>query len=123
MEDSAAMTPRRIVDTHTHPMVDARQQVMADAHPPEDYLSRIAGMGFEGAAALVIAPRDDLELTGSLNDVVLSLGHDHDGFFYPVCTVHPGDGGAALEELGFEDELERIFHADAEELLAQTDAR
>ncbi len=93
------MTPGRIIDTHTHPMVDERHQVLADPHPPEDYLEKAAGLGIERAAALVIAPRGDLELTRALNDAVLALGALHDGFFFPVCSVHPADGQAALEEL------------------------
>lgn len=88
-----------VIDTHTHPMVDARQQVLADPHPPEDYLRRVVDTGIERAAALVMAPLGDLELTRTLNDAVLDLKLRHDGFFFPVCSVHPGDGAAALEEL------------------------
>ncbi len=88
-----------VIDTHTHPMLDPRQQVLAEPHPPEDYLRRAAGTGIERAAALVMAPRGDLELTRTLNDAVLDLATRHDGFFFPVCSVHPKDGAAALDEL------------------------
>ena len=88
-----------IIDTHTHPMVDERQQVLAEPHPAEDYLEKVGGLGIERAAALVMAPKDDMELTRALNDAVLRLAGSHDGFFFPVCSVHPADGEAALEEL------------------------
>jgi uncharacterized protein len=87
-----------IIDTHTHPMVDERQQVLAEPHPAEDYLEKVGGLGIERAAALVMAPKDDMELTRKLNDAVLRLAASHDGFFFPVCSVHPANGEVALEE-------------------------
>jgi len=96
-----------IIDTHTHPMVSERQQMLAEPHPAVDYLDRIAGLGIERAAALVIAPRGDLALTRELNDAVLALGRQHDGFFFPVCSVHPDDEEDALAE------LERVASAGA----------
>lgn len=80
-------------------MVDARQQVLAEPHPPSSYRARVEGTGIERAAALVMAPRGDLELTRALNDAVLDLGREVPGFFFPVCSVHPADGEAAIEEL------------------------
>ncbi|MGH9072274.1 MAG: amidohydrolase family protein [Acidimicrobiales bacterium] len=93
------MASLSVIDSHTHPMVDLRQQVLADPHPPTDYLAKVNGTGIERAAALVMAPRADLELTRALNDAVLALSHDHGGFFFPVCSVHPADGDQALAEL------------------------
>jgi predicted TIM-barrel fold metal-dependent hydrolase len=86
-----------IIDSHTHPMVDERQQVLAEPHPPEDYLAKVEGLGIVRAAALVIAPKDDIDTTTGLNDAVLALGKE--GFFFPVCSVHPADGESALAEL------------------------
>jgi uncharacterized protein len=88
-----------VIDSHTHPMVDERQQVLGKPHPPEDYLEKAQGLGIERAAALVMAPRADLELTRALNDAVLELGSRHGNFFFPVCSVHPSDGVGAIEEL------------------------
>jgi uncharacterized protein len=51
------------------------------------------------AAALVMAPRDDLERTRALNDAVLALCDGHDGFFFAACSVHPADGAEAAAEL------------------------
>jgi hypothetical protein len=80
-------------------MVHERQQVLSDPHPASDYLARIEGLGITRAAALVMAPLEDLALTRELNDAVLKLCDESDGFFFAACSVHPGDGPAALEEL------------------------
>lgn len=88
-----------IIDTHTHPMVDARQQVVAEPHPAEAYLARVEGLGIVRAAALVIAPQGELALTRALNDAVLALSAERDGFFFAACSVHPSDGEEALTEL------------------------
>lgn len=87
-----------IIDTHTHPML-AGQQVLAEPHPAEDYLDKAKGLGIERAAALVMAPQGDLGQTRALNNAVLALASEHDGFFFPVCSVHPADSDAALREL------------------------
>lgn len=91
--------PEPVIDIHTHPMVDERQRIVAEPHPAEAYLARAEGLGVERAAALVIAPRGDMDLTRALNDAVFELAGKHGGFFFPVCSVHPADGEAALREL------------------------
>jgi predicted TIM-barrel fold metal-dependent hydrolase len=88
-----------IIDAHTHPMVDGRQRMLAHPHAPADYLRRAALAGIQRAAALVMAPKADLELTRALNDAVINLAEESIGFFFPVCSVHPADGVAALQEL------------------------
>src|SRR6202035_1334697 len=93
------MGERRVIDMHTHPMLLESQQMFDAPHPPEDYLEQIRGLGIVRAAALVMAPRDDLELTRELNDRVLELATRFESFFYPVCSVHPADGEQALAEL------------------------
>jgi predicted TIM-barrel fold metal-dependent hydrolase len=93
------MVDHPVIDAHTHPMVDGRQQVLAEPHPAEAYLARIDGTGITRAAALVMAPRDDLDLTRELNDAVLALTRAHGGFFFAACSVHPADGAEAVAEL------------------------
>ncbi len=72
-------------------MLDERRQILAESHLSEDYLRRIVNTGIERAAALVIAPLGDFELTRTLNDAVGDLTRRHDGFFFAVCSVHPDD--------------------------------
>lgn len=88
-----------IIDGHTHPMLGLGDQMVADPHPPERYRDMISGSAISRAAALVMAPKDDLPQTRARNDAVLKLAEDSGGFFFPVCSVHPADGGAALAEI------------------------
>jgi uncharacterized protein len=88
-----------IIDGHTHPMLDLGDQMVAEPHPPERYRELVSGSSISRAAALVMAPKDDLPLTRARNDAVLKLAADSGGFFFPVCSVHPADGGTALEEI------------------------
>jgi uncharacterized protein len=89
-----------IIDAHIHPLVHERQRHREPWLPPaETYLESVDGLGIERAAALVMAPRDDMEMTRLLNDGVLALADQYDGFFFPVCSVHPFDGEEAAREL------------------------
>jgi predicted TIM-barrel fold metal-dependent hydrolase len=88
-----------IIDAHTHPMLDPGEPIVAAPHPPEKYLSLVGGSRVVRAAAITIALRDDLDRTRARNDRLLQLAKESGGFFYPVCSVHPADGRAALEEI------------------------
>jgi uncharacterized protein len=88
-----------IIDAHTHPMLDPDESIVAAPHPPEAYLSLVNGSQVARAAAITIAWPDDLGRTRARNDGLLQLAEDSGGFFYPVCSVHPADGRAALDEV------------------------
>lgn len=88
-----------IIDTHTHPLVNDRNQMVASRHAAEDYANRLSHTGVVKAAALTIAHEGRLAETAEDNDAVLALGDKFDGLFFPVCSVHPRDGEAALDEL------------------------
>jgi predicted TIM-barrel fold metal-dependent hydrolase len=88
-----------VIDAHTHPMLDPEAQIVAGSHPPEAYRALVKGSPVRRAAALTIAHEDDWERTRARNDAVLKLGQTSSGFFYPVCSVHPADGAAALAEV------------------------
>ena len=68
-------------------------------HPPENYRSLVKGSRVTRAAAITIAPPNNLARTRARNDRLLQLAEDSGGFFYPVCSVHPADGRAALDEI------------------------
>jgi predicted TIM-barrel fold metal-dependent hydrolase len=59
----------------------------------------VIGSAIGRAAALVMAPRNDLEKTQARNDAVLKLAETSGQFFFPVCSVHPADGEDALAEI------------------------
>ena len=88
-----------IIDAHTHPMLDADDQMGKQPHPPEAYRKLVNESGITRAAALTMAPAGDLQRTRARNDAVLKLADESEGFFFPVCSVHPADGSAALAEL------------------------
>jgi hypothetical protein len=80
-------------------MLDPESQIVRTPHPPEAYRALIEGSRIGQAAALTIARGDDLKRTSARNDAVLRLARDSGGFFFPVCSVHPADGAAALGEV------------------------
>ncbi len=88
-----------IIDTHTHPMLDPESQIVAEPHPPEAYRALVDGSQISRAAAITIAQRGDLDRTRARNNAVIKLGQDSARFFFPVCSVHPADGPAALDEV------------------------
>jgi uncharacterized protein len=88
-----------VIDAHTHPMLDAESQIVSAPHSAEAYCELVSGSQVRRAAALTIARHDDVERTRARNDAVLQLARDSDGFYFPACSVHPGDGGAAMDEL------------------------
>jgi uncharacterized protein len=88
-----------IIDAHTHPMLDPDESIVAAPHPPETYRSLVNGTQISRAAAITVAWPNDLRRTRARNDSLLQLAEDSGGFFYPVCSVHPADDRAALDEV------------------------
>jgi uncharacterized protein len=88
-----------IIDAHTHPMLDPDESIVDAPHPPESYRSAVNGTPIERAAAITIAWPNNLPRTRARNDALLQLAEDSGGFFYPVCSVHPADDRAALDEI------------------------
>ncbi len=88
-----------IIDAHAHLMLDGESPIVALPHPPEAYRALVDGSGVSRAAALTIAPGGDLDRTRARNNAIIELARDSGHFFFPVCSVHPADGSAALEEI------------------------
>lgn len=80
-------------------MLDPESQIVAAPHPPEAYRALVDGSQVTRAAAITIARDGDLDRTRARNDAVIKLAEDSGRFFFPVCSVHPADGKAALEEI------------------------
>lgn len=88
-----------IIDAHAHPVLGPEEQLVMQAQPTGEYRTVVHGSGITHAAAIAVAPAGDLERTRTRNDAVLTLSAGSDGFFSPVCSVHPADGEAAMAEL------------------------
>ena len=88
-----------IIDAHTHPMLDSESQIVAVPHPPEAYRALVDGSRVSHAAAITIARSGDMDRTRARNDALMKLAEDSGRFFFPVCSVHPTDGLAALREI------------------------
>jgi len=88
-----------IIDVHVHPMLGTEPILGSEPHTAADYLRRAKGLDVRYVGALVMAPRSDMARTRKMNDRVLKLGKETKGRFYPVCSVHPADGAAALKEI------------------------
>jgi predicted TIM-barrel fold metal-dependent hydrolase len=80
-------------------MLDAESQIVGEPHPPEAYRALVDGSQISRAAAITIAHRADLDRTRTRNNAVIKLARDSGRFFFPVCSVHPADGPAALDEV------------------------
>jgi uncharacterized protein len=88
-----------IIDAHAHPMLPGESPILGASHTAEEYLRLAKGLDLRYAAAIVMAPRGDLPGTRALNNKVLALAQQAGSKFFPVCSVHPGDGPEALLEL------------------------
>lgn len=80
-------------------MLDPAESIVAAPHPPETYRSLVNGSQVTRAAAITIALPNNAARTRARNDGLLELAQDSGGFFFPVCSVHPADGQAALDEI------------------------
>ena len=80
-------------------MLDAESQIVAVPHPPEAYRALVDGSQVSRAAAITIALGGDLDRTRARNDALIKLAEDSGRFFFPVCSVHPTDGLAAIREI------------------------
>ncbi|HEY1572505.1 MAG TPA: amidohydrolase family protein [Pseudonocardiaceae bacterium] len=88
-----------VIDTHTHPLINEKQRLAVFEHTAQDYADKADGTGVSKAAALTIAQEGELTETAKDNDAVLRLAEQFNGFYFPVCSVHPRDGRAATAEL------------------------
>jgi predicted TIM-barrel fold metal-dependent hydrolase len=89
-----------IIDTHAHLRLGEDDAVSAN-HPKgtAELLRLDDAAGVEHSALIVIARQGQLERTRAQNDAVVAASRQSQGRFYPVVSVHPADGAAALAEL------------------------
>ncbi|EJL34248.1 putative TIM-barrel fold metal-dependent hydrolase [Caulobacter sp. AP07] len=89
-----------VIDTHAHPRLTDDDGLLA-SHPkgiaPLRALDQAAHV--ERSALIVIARQGDMAATRAQNDAVIAAAASDPQHFYPIASVHPADGDAALVEL------------------------
>jgi predicted TIM-barrel fold metal-dependent hydrolase len=89
-----------IIDWHAHIRLGSSDAVKEDqgvGTAPIQALDDAAGV--TQSALIVIARKGQIEATRAQNDAVIAAAKKSGGRFYPVASVHPLDGAAALAEL------------------------
>ena len=91
-----------IIDFHAHFLTAEEQASMAPGTPPG--IEHLRGLddqaGVTRSALIVMARQGDMSATRKLNDGVIAAAAASGGRFFPIGSVHPGDGNDALDELG-----------------------
>jgi hypothetical protein len=89
-----------IIDIHTHLRLGEGDGASPDQPVGTEKIRALeARIGASHAGLIVIAPKGDLEETRARNNGVVAAARASNGFFFPIASVHPDDGAAALEEL------------------------
>ncbi len=89
-----------IIDLHTHLRLGDQDGASPEQPVGTEQLRALEAQIFAShAGVIVIAPKGDLAETRVRNDGVLAAARASNGFFFPIASVHPDDGAAALEEL------------------------
>jgi predicted TIM-barrel fold metal-dependent hydrolase len=89
-----------IIDTHAHLRTDDSNGLSA-GHPIGTAALRTLDQaaGVQRSALIVIARQGDMTATRALNDAAIAAAKADPEHFYPIASVHPADGDAALAEL------------------------
>lgn len=95
-----------VIDTHVHLQLDEQMKMSSQLHDIDHYL-RAQRRSTLGRSACLSWRRRGTSIARRQNDLVLELSQTGSGPWYAMCSVHPYDGDAAL------DELERVETAGA----------
>ncbi|MBO9707839.1 MAG: amidohydrolase family protein [Caulobacter sp.] len=89
-----------IIDTHAH-IRTSDDNGLTDEHPRGTAALRALDQaaGVQRSALIVMARKGDMAATRALNDALLAAVAADPQHFYPIASVHPADGDAALSEL------------------------
>lgn len=90
-----------IIDSHAHIRLGDDDGASGIDHPiGTDVLRKLdERAGVAQSALIVMARKGQLERTRAQNDAVIAAAAASGGRFYPIVSVHPADGAAALAEL------------------------
>ena len=100
-----------IIDAHAHLRLGEKDGLLPTQPVGTDALREIDDKaGVRKSALIVMARKEQMDKTRAQNDAVLAAAATSDNRFYPVVSVHPADGDAALAE------LERVAKLGAKEV-------
>lgn len=104
----ATTTPTPAQPAYTGPLIDVHAHLRladddaADPAQPRgtpELRAREQQAGATHAALIVMARQGELAATRARNDAAIAAARASDGFFFPIASVHPNDGDAAITEL------------------------
>jgi predicted TIM-barrel fold metal-dependent hydrolase len=89
-----------IIDTHAHVLMPGQEHGLSPTTPatPEELLRQMEEGGISQSGIISMAVKGQLEANSAHNDYLLNLAKDSPKFF-AICSVHPLDGQAALDEV------------------------
>jgi uncharacterized protein len=89
-----------IIDIHAHLRLGDEPPVAPGHAAGTEALRKLDdAAGVARSALIVIAQKGAIEATRAKNDAVLKTAKESGGRFFPIVSVHPHDGAAALAEL------------------------
>src|SRR5690348_4620101 len=90
-----------IIDTHAHLSFDDEERDFNEKVPASEteLLKQMASAGVQRAGIITIARKGELERTRKNNDRLIAIAKANPERFFPICSVHPDDGAAAIAEL------------------------
>lgn len=89
-----------IIDAHAHIRFTDDDALKADQGKGTAPIAEIDdAAGVTQSALIVIARAGQMDRTRAQNDAVIAAAKASGGRFYPVASVHPADGAAAMAEL------------------------
>lgn len=89
-----------IIDTHAHILLPGEELSLNPNSPgsPEELQKQMQASGVSMAGIMSMVQGNNFEKMRQHNDYILKLAKDSESFF-PICSVHPLDGQAALDEI------------------------
>ncbi len=99
--ETVTTTPiENVVDTHAHILLPGQELSLNPSTPgsPEELLKQMEAAGVTTCGIMSMVPKDNLDITREHNDYILKLAKENEAFF-PICSVHPLDGEAAVKEV------------------------
>ncbi len=99
-EAPATITIENIIDTHAHILLPGQELSLNPSTPgsPDELKKQMEASGISMCGIMSMVAKDNLDVMREHNDYILKLAQENTEFF-PICSVHPLDGEAAVAEV------------------------